>query len=164
MTSAELAKLDELRPGSRPLFEALIRGMQRRGFDPFIGTVWRPEKAQAAAIAAGTTSAGQVLSWHMLTRLDDGKRVPASRAIDFRRRLPNGRMDTTTSGPEDFWRALYEEATALGLRSLAYREGAPRWRKLLLNGRTWDAGHVEDRTGFKTLVAAVRAESPHLLS
>jgi hypothetical protein len=134
MTSAEMKKLEQLRPGSRPIFEALIRAMLRRGYDVCIGTVWRPLDVQAAALASGHST--NKVGWHNFVRVDEhGKKVPASRAIDFRRRLPSGAMDTTTSGPEDFWRALYEEATALGLRSLAYRAGAPRWTKLLLNGR-----------------------------
>lgn len=149
MTSAELARLDQLRPESRPKFEALIRAMQRRGYDPFIGDVLRTPAQQQAAIANGTTSAHQTLSWHFL-----------GRAVDFRRRLADGSMDQTTSGPDDFWRALYEEATALELRSLAYHADGS---KVLLNGRLWDAGHVEHREPYETLVAAVQAESPGLL-
>lgn len=150
MTSAELARLDESRPEARPWFEALIRAMQARGFDPFIGCVLRTPKQQRQAVVDGTTSAHQFLSWHFL-----------GRAVDFRRRLPNGTEDTTTSGPDDFWRALYEEATALGLRSLAYHADGS---KVLLNGKTWDAGHVECWGDHPSLAAAVKAEAPELVA
>jgi hypothetical protein len=161
LTSAELARLDELAPVARPWFEAVIREMQLRGFDPYIGTVWRSPSQQQHAIMAGTTSAHQTLSWHELGT----EKVKASRAVDFRRRWPNGGMDPTTSGDESFWRALYETASGIaGMRSLAYEPPpAPPWTKLLLNGKTWDAGHVEYRAPFATLLAAVKAESPHLL-
>lgn len=149
MTSSELARLDELRPEARPYFEALLRAMQARGYDPFIGCVLRTPKQQRQAIVDGTTSAHQFLSWHFL-----------GRAVDFRRRLPDGTEDQTTNGPGDFWRALYEEATALELRSLAYH---PDGSKVLLNGVTWDAGHVECWSGHSSLAEAVRAEAPELL-
>jgi hypothetical protein len=61
---------------------------------------------------------------------------------------------------EDFFLALYEEAHKIpGLRSLAYH---PDGSKLLLNGRTWDAGHVEFRNPYGTLAEAVDAEAPEL--
>lgn len=150
MTSAELARLDELAPVARPWFEALIRAMQARGYDPFIGQVLRTPAEQVNAILAGTTSRHQRLSWHFL-----------GRAVDFRRRLAGGTCDTTTSGPDDFWRALYDEATRIpGMRSLAYHGDGS---KLLLNGTTWDAGHVEYRAPFAELAEAVSAEAPALL-
>jgi hypothetical protein len=99
-------------------------------------------------ISAGTTSKHQKLTWHFL-----------GRAVDFRRRLPIGGKDMSTGGPDDFWRALYQEAIKLGLRSLAYRNDGS---KLLLNGNLWDAGHVEDRGDYETLAEAVRAEAPEL--
>lgn len=151
MTSAELALLDELRPEARPWFEALIRAMQARGYDPFIGTVLRTPAQQRQAIVDGTTSAHQFLSWHFL-----------GRAVDFRRRLPDGTCDTTTSGPDNFWRALAEEAGKIpGMRSLAYHGDGS---KVLLNGTTWDAGHVEFRGDYETLTEAVRAEAPELVA
>lgn len=150
MTSAELARLDQLRPEARPFFEALLRAMQSRGYDPFVGQVLRTPAQQQAAIASGATSKHQTLSWHFL-----------GRAVDFRRRLANGGEDQTTSGPDDFWRALSEEAEKCGLRSLAYH---PDGTKILLNGVTWDAGHVEYRGDYADLVAAVTAEAPELLA
>lgn len=154
-----MARLDQLAPAARPWFEALIRAMQADGYSPFIGQVHRSPAQQRQAIADGATSAHQVLSWHGLVAPDG---TPASRAVDFRRRLLDGGEDPTTSGPDDFWRALYKHATAIpGMRSLAYRADGS---KLLLNGKTWDAGHVEFRAPYATLLAAVQAESPHLLT
>lgn len=150
MTSAELARLDQLIPEARPHFEALIRAMLARGFNPYVGQTLRTLEQQREAIRAGTTSKHQVLSWHFL-----------GRAVDFRRRLPDGSADQTTSGPEDFWRALYEEATKIpGMRSLAYHADGS---KILLNGTTWDAGHCEFRWPYAELHEAVLAEAPHLL-
>jgi hypothetical protein len=148
--TSELARLDELCPTSRPKFDALIAAMLARGYVCRIGQVRRSKAQQAAAIAAGTTSKNQKLSWHFL-----------GRAVDFRRELPDGSMDQTTSGPDDFWRALYAEATKLGLRSLAYH---PDGSKLLLNGKIFDGGHVEDRGDYATLALAVAAEAPELLA
>lgn len=125
--------------------------MQARGYDPFIGQVLRTPAQQQVAIAGGTTSKHQTLSWHFL-----------GRAIDFRRRLDNGGEDMSTGGPDDFWRALYDEATKIpGMRSLAYHSDGS---KLLLNGTTWDAGHVEYRAPFAELAEAVSAEAPELLA
>lgn len=164
MTSAELARLDELSPEVRPFFEALIRAMQARGYDPFIGEVWRSGAEQANAILRGVTSKHQRLSWHMLTVSDgNGGRAPGSRAVDFRRRLDDGTEDMTTGGPDTFWRTLYAEASAIpGMRSLAYHPDGGT--KLLLNGKTWDAGHVEWRGEFAELHEAVSALSPELLA
>jgi hypothetical protein len=164
VTSADLARLDELAPAARPWFEALIRGMQRRGFDPYIGTVWRSPMQQLRAIVNGTTSKRQALSWHMLSEIDKktGDPIPRSRAVDFRRRLEDGTRDPTTTGPDDFWRALYAESAAIpGMRCLAYK---PDGSRLLLNGKTWDPGHVEFRLPHVSLKAAVRVEAPHLLA
>lgn len=124
--------------------------MISRGFRPYCGQALRTPRQQQAAIAAGTTSKGQKLSWHFL-----------GRAVDFRRRHPDGTEDTTTGGNDDFWRALYLEATNLGLRSLAYHADGT---KFLLNGTLWDAGHVEARGDHETLVEAVKAEAPELLA
>lgn len=151
MTSAELARLDQLRPEARPYFEALNRAMLARGYDPFIGQVHRSRKQQHQAQTDGTTSAAQDISWHELDR-----------AVDYRRRLPDGSCDPTTSGPDDFWRALSEEAAKIpGMRNLAYR---PDGSKRLLNGKTWDPGHCEYRGDYATLAAAVSAEAPELLT
>lgn len=151
MTSAELARLDQLRPEARPWFEALNRAMQARGYDPFIGQVHREPAQQAQAQADGTTSAGQGISWHELDL-----------AVDYRRRLPDGTEDLTTGGPDDFWRALSEEAAKIpGMRCLAYR---PDGSKRLLNGKTWDPGHCEYRGAYVTLAEAVKALAPDLLT
>lgn len=123
--------------------------MKARGYDPYVGQVLRSVLQQQNAIAAGTTSKHQTLSWHFL-----------GRAVDFRRRKPDGTEDPTTGGPDDFWRALFEEATKLGLRSLAYHADGT---KFLLNGSLWDAGHVEHRGTFETLAEAVAEERPKLL-
>jgi hypothetical protein len=151
MSSAELARLDQLIPDARPWFEALIRAMNDRGWDPFIGQVLRTPAQQQAAIAAGTTSKHQTLSWHFL-----------GRAVDFRRRLDDGTEDMTTGGDDAFWQALYQEATKIvGMRSLAYH---PNGTKMLLNGTLWDCGHVEWRLPWAELSEAVSAEAPELLA
>jgi len=148
LTPAEVARLDLLRPATRAKMIGIADAMTAIGMRVFIGTTMRTVAEQAQAIAAGTTSKGQKLSWHFL-----------GRACDFRRRLPDGSEDLTTGGSEAFWRALQRCAGLFGCRSLAYRKDGA---KLLLNGRTWDPGHVEDREGFATLVEAVAAERPDL--
>ena len=126
----------------------LIEAMTSRGLEPFIGQCGRTPQQQAQAIQDGTTSAHQTISWHELNR-----------AVDFRARLQDGTEDLTTNN-EAFFQALYQEACKIdGLRSLAYR---PAGTKLLLNGVTWDAGHVEYRTPYDTLAEAVQAEHPEL--
>lgn len=147
MTPGELARLGTLRDPCRVRVLAVLAAMIARGFDPYVGQSRRTRAQQLAAIERGTTSVGQVWSWHHLDL-----------AVDIRRRLPGGGPDPTTSGPEDFWRALYEEASRRDLRCLAYKPG-PGWRKLLIGppGRKiWDAGHLEYREDYRTLTAAVR--------
>lgn len=151
VTSAELARLDQLRPVARPWFVGLHQAMLARGYDMFVGQVHREPRQQRQAQADGTTSAAQDISWHELDL-----------AVDWRRRLPDGTEDLTTSGPEDFWRALSEESAKIpGMRNLAYR---PDGSKRLLNGKTWDPGHCEYRAGYVTLADAVKALAPELLA
>ena len=150
LSPAELARLDTLIPVARTAHDALIAAMTARGLEPFVGQCGRTPAQQQTAIAAGTTSAHQHISWHEL-----------GRAVDYRARLSDGSEDETTRN-ETFFRALFEEAGKIdGLRSLAYNADGS---KILLNGVTWDAGHVELRTPYATLLAAVRAEAPELLT
>jgi hypothetical protein len=144
----QLQRLDTLISEARQAFDQLIAAMTARGLEPFIGQCGRTPAQQAQAIKDGTTSKNQKISWHEL-----------GRAVDFRARVHDGSEDLTTNN-ETFFRALYEEATKiLGLRSLAYHlDGS----KLLINGKTWDAGHVEYRTPYTTLAEAVAAEAPEL--
>lgn len=170
LTRGERQKLALLEPETFALAVRIIAGMLARGFKVAIGQTARTVAQQLAALAAGTTSSGQKLSWHFL-----------GRAIDFRRRLDNDtpdnymddKPDPTTGGDESFWIALYEESTAAGCRSLAYQpglNGKPKRDdrgmpvKILLNGKTWDAGHVEYHGQHASLAAAVRAERRDLLA
>jgi hypothetical protein len=146
----EIDRLRTLIPDALAAIQALIQAVRARGFEPYIGQCGRTPAQQQAAIDAGTTSEHQRISWHEL-----------GRAVDFRARLADGSEDTTTHN-EPFFRALYEEACKIpGLRSLAYHADGS---KILLNGHVWDAGHVEYRAPFSTLIAAVKAEAPELLA
>ena len=150
LSPAELARLDTLIPAARTAHDALIAAMTARGLEPFVGQCGRTPAQQQAAIAAGTTSAHQHISWHEL-----------GRAVDYRARLADGSEDETTRN-EAFFRALSEEAGRIdGLRSLAYNADGS---KILINHVTWDAGHVEYRLPYATLIAAVKAEAPELLT
>lgn len=162
LTVGELHRLDALESETRRMAYVVIAGMNARGLDPYVGQTGRSVQEQQAAIAAGTTSAHQTLTWHFLLR-----------AVDFRKRLPNGEPDETTHD-EAFFLALCEEAIKAGMRSLAFRvdsagnvlrdaNGKPV--KIILKtsrGEAWDAGHVENRGGFATLAEAVAAERPDL--
>jgi len=150
LSPAELARLDTLIPSARAPHDALIAAMTARGLEPYVGQCGRTPAQQQAAIAAGTTSAHQHISWHEL-----------GRAVDYRARLADGSEDTSTNN-EPFFQALSEEAGKIpGMRSLAYNADGS---KLLLNGHLWDAGHCEYRAPFGTLVAAIKSEAPELLA
>ena len=150
LSPEELARLDTLIPTARAAHDALIAAMTDRGLEPFIGQVGRTPAQQQAAIAAGTTSAHQHISWHEI-----------GRAVDYRARLGDGSEDMTTHN-EPFFRALADESAKIdGMRSLAFNADGS---KLLLNGHVWDAGHVEYRAPYATLIAAVKAEAPELLA
>lgn len=150
LSAGELARLDTLIPEARTAHDALIAAMTTRGLEPYVGQCGRTPAQQQAAIAGGTTSAHQVLSWHEI-----------GRAVDYRARLADGSEDMTTSN-EAFFQALSEEAGKIdGMRSLAYNADGS---KLLLNGHLWDAGHCEWRIPYATLVAAVKTEAPELLA
>lgn len=143
MTPGEIYRLTQLTAETRERVHQLIDAMATLGHGVYVGQTLRTQAQQAEAQARGTTSAGQVHSWHQL-----------GRAADLRKRNADGSVDETVRD-EPFFRALYEEATRVGLRSLAYH---PDGTKILLNGVTWDAGHVEWRGSFATLAEAFAAE------
>jgi len=154
VTDAEKFRLSLLLPDFRARVEGIVQRMVARGYgEPYIGSTRRTVTEQTEALKRGTTGRNQKLSWHLINR-----------AVDFRFRLPDDQPDPTTSR-ETFFMSLYEEATAIGCRSLAYtRDKHGKLAKYLINGgKLWDAGHVEYRYPFKTLVEACRAEAPHLL-
>lgn len=149
MTDGEKLRLSQLTSETRELVEKLLAAMGARGYAVYVGSTRRTQVEQDAAIARGTTSAKQKQSWHFL-----------GRAADLRKRLPDGKPDETTKD-EAFFMALYEEATALGLRSLAYHVVGGQLVKLLItteHGRVWDCGHVEFRRPWTTLAEAISAE------
>lgn len=148
MTAAETARLGQLIPACRARVEEVIAAMGARGFGVYVGQTLRSDAQQHEAQARGTTSAHQSRSWHQL-----------GRAADLRARHVDGTPDETTHN-EPFFRALYEEAGKIGLRSLAYHLVDGKLEKLLLNGKTWDAGHVEWRFPHATLDEAFAAEGP----
>lgn len=154
MTDAEKFRLSLLIPPFRARVEGIVARMKQRGFrEPYIGSTYRTQAEQLEAIKRGTTGRKMQLSWHLIKR-----------AVDIRDRLPNGNPDPTTRN-ELFFLALWEEATMAGCRSLGYvRDTAGHPIKYYINGgRVWDAGHVEFREPYKSLVDAVAMEAPHLL-
>lgn len=154
LTDKEKFRLSLLTPGTRARAEGIIARMVDRGWNsPYVGSTYRTEAEQREALLRGTTGRKQKLSWHLIKR-----------AVDFRFRLPNNEPDPTTH-QEAFFLALWEEATAIGCRSLGYvRDKAGHPVKLYINGgKLWDAGHVEYRAPYKTLIDAVEKEAPHLL-
>jgi hypothetical protein len=150
MTAGEQARLATLIPEARERVEKLLAAMEARGMPVYVGQTRRTAAQQHDAQARGTTSVKQSVSWHELDR-----------AADLRKRLPDGTPDQTTRD-EAFFLALYEEAKALGLRSLAYQLVDGGLRKLLINGHVWDAGHVEWRQPFATLAEAIVAEGERI--
>ena len=146
MTAAETARLAQLIPECGARVQQVIAAMGARGFAVFVGQTMRTHAEQAEAVARGTTSAHQTTSWHEL-----------GRAADLRKRFPNGDVDETTHD-EAFFRALFEEAKAVGLRSLAFREDGSRLLIHTSHGDLWDAGHVEYREPFATLAEAISAQ------
>lgn len=146
MTPGEIFRLTQLIPEARERVQRLLDAMEARGLPVYVGQTLRTQVQQADAQARGTTSANQVHSWHQL-----------GRAADLRKRLPDDTGDPTTHD-ESFFRALYDEATALGLRSLAYH---PDGSKVILHtthGPEWDPGHVEFHGEWATLAEAFAAE------
>ncbi|MEP6651806.1 MAG: hypothetical protein ABJA82_00515 [Myxococcales bacterium] len=150
MTTAELSRLELLIPECRWRVERLIQNMQARGYDVFVGRTLGTSADTAKAVAAGRASPGMKVDWHEL-----------GRAVDLRRRSANGGPSFDQSpASEPFWRALYDEATALGLRSLAYREDGSKLLIKTAHGTIWDSGHCEWREPFATLAEAAAAELP----
>lgn len=154
MTDAEKFRLSLLQPALRARAEGIVQRLVDRGFpEPYVGSTHRTLEQQKEAVARGTTGRRQTLSWHLLNR-----------AVDFRYRMANGAPDLTTQ-QENFFLAVWQEATALGCRSLAYvKDHGGHPVKLYINGgKVWDAGHVEYRAPYKTLREAIETEAPHLL-
>lgn len=148
LTPGELARMQRLTAETRERVWRVIDDMAGRGFDVYVGSTARTAEEVAKAVAAGRASQGMSHDWHML-----------GRAADLRQRKATGGPNFD-QGPasEPFWRALYEAATAHGLRSLAYR---PDGSKLLIHGAKgpiWDSGHVEWRQPYATLAEAIATE------
>ncbi len=148
MTSGEIFRLTQLIPEARERVQQLLDAMAALGHDVYVGQTLRTQAEQSAAQARGTTSVNQDRSWHQL-----------GRAADLRKRLPDGSVDESTHD-EEFFRALFDEAQKVGLRSLAFREDGSRLLIHTTHGEVWDAGHVEYRDPFDTLAEAFAAEGP----
>ena len=148
LTPGELARMQRLIPEARERIWRVIDGMAARGFDVFVGQTNRTAEEVAKAAAEGRASVGMKSDWHML-----------GRAADLRQRKAGGGVNFD-QGPasEPFWRALYEEATKNGLRSLAYRDDGSKLIIHASKGDIWDSGHVEWRAPYATLAEAVAAE------
>lgn len=149
MTPGETARLSLLIPECGTRVQQVIAAMGARGLAVYVGQTMRTQAEQDATVARGTSSVHQARSWHQL-----------GRAADLRKRNTDGSVDETTHD-ESFFRALYEEAIAVGLRSLAYHVVNGQIVKLLIHtthGDVWDAGHVEYREPYATLDEAFAAE------
>lgn len=163
MTLGEAARLAQLCSPFQARVKAIIEKMIERGYPaPYIGQTARSYDEQQAALARGTTSSGQKWSWHFVFEKGQKCADEGARAVDFRYRLDDDKPDPTTQH-EDFFKALYEEATWAGCRSLAYHHDGFGLVKLYLNsGRLWDAGHVEYREPYESLEEAIRDGIPEL--
>ena len=149
-TDAEEARLARCQPDAQAAFRTIADRMEARRMPVFIGETGRTDIQQAVAVASGKSSEHQTKSWHTL------KPPVGPRACDFRKRLPGDAFDPTTDD-EEFFQALYEEATAADCRSLAFH---PDGTKIILQttrGPLWDAGHVEYRHPYATLEEAWEA-------
>lgn len=163
MTPDELHRLSLLAPPFQARVRSICARMVERGYpEPYIGDTARTPAEQLEALQRGTTGRKQKWSWHFVFKKGEKCSDEGARAVDFRYRLLNGKPDPTTHN-EDFFRALYEEATWAGCRSLAYeRDGHGLVKKYINGGRLWDAGHVEWREPYATLTDAVRDGIPEL--
>jgi hypothetical protein len=146
VTAGETGRLALLIPECGKRVQQVIAAMATRGFDVYVGQTMRSQEQQAEAQARGTTSVNQSRSWHQL-----------GRAADLRKRNSDGTVDESTHD-EPFFRALFDEATKVGLRSLAFREDGSRLLIHTTHGDVWDAGHVEYRGPYDTLAEAFAAE------
>ena len=157
MTNAEHLRLALLCPPLKERVKAICTRMVERGYpEPYIGSTQRTPAEQLEAMNRGTTGRKQKWSWHF--KFMAGKKCAdvGARAVDFRYRMEGDKPDPTTM-KEDFFKALYEEATWAGCRSLAYERDKHGLKKKYINGgRLWDAGHVEWREPYATLEEAVR--------
>jgi len=150
-TAEEEARLRLCHPDAETRFRAIGLAMWRRGLPVFVGETGRSDAEQADAVASGHSSEHQTKSWHTL------KPPIGARACDFRKRLPGDHADPTTHD-EAFFRALYDEATITGCRSLAFHADGSKFLIHTLHGDVWDAGHVEYREPYLSLEEAVAAE------
>lgn len=146
MTPGEVFRLARLTAETRERVLLLIEAMARRGLDVYVGQTLRTQAQQAEAQTRGTTSVHQDRSWHQL-----------GRAADLRKRNADGSADESTHD-EEFFRALFDEAQKVGLRSLAFRDDGSKLLIHTSHGEVWDAGHVEYRAPFDTLAEAFAAE------
>src|SRR6185312_14796533 len=109
VTDGETFRLTQLTPETRERVQQTIDGMAAIGHDVYVGQTLRTQTEQTAAQARGTTSANQSRSWHQL-----------GRAADLRKRNADGSVDESTHD-DAFFRDLFDVATSVGLRTLAFR-------------------------------------------
>jgi hypothetical protein len=146
LTSSEQDRIAALEPGTQAAVVQLVANLAARGVRVHVGQTLRTPAGEKAVIAAGR-SAVTTHSWHEI-----------GRAADIYPLLDDGSIDWDAENLDNY-RALAEEAVALGFRSLAFN--ADGSKHLITNSagkKIWDGGHVEFHGPFATIADAVAAE------
>lgn len=149
LTSSETARMDQLQDEPKQKLLELIGTLADQGIRVYVGQTLRTAAAEKSNVDKGVTSAGLQYSWHEL-----------GRAVDL---YP---IDDNTGKPDyagvrlDLFSAMHAAAKAAGWRGIAF-EADGTTRHYLTNSKgkkIWDGGHLEWRSPYPTLVAAIDAE------
>lgn len=147
LTTTDEQRLSKLEPETQGLVRQLISNLNDRGITVVVGQTLRSTADEKAAIAAGKSSATLKHSWHEIAR-----------AVDMYPINPDTGKPDFAGKRDDLYQAMHNEASALGLRGIAYNDDGSRHYLTTTKGKVWDGGHLEYHGPYATIADAVEAE------
>lgn len=149
LSSSETARMDQLQDEPKQKLLELIGTLADQGIRVYVGQTLRTAAEEKSNVDKGVTSAGLQYSWHEL-----------GRAVDLYPVDPDtGKADYAVKRL-DLYIAMHAAAKAAGWRGIAFEaDGVTRHYLTNSKGKKiWDGGHLEWRSPYPTLVAAIDAE------
>lgn len=147
LTESEETRLQQLEYETQAQVRGLISDLAAQGIAVYVGQTLRSHEAEAAAVAAGR-SAVTSYSWHEI-----------GRAVDLYPINPDTGSADKAGKRLDLFQAMHAAARERGFRGLAFEaDGVTKHYLNTSKGKVWDGGHLEWRSPYGSISAAVAAE------